>query len=185
MTADEARLQKKYGASISPSMGSACGSSRPGVRADRAERCGQDDHAADARHHSPHCWRVEGAWLRATAPGIALRRRIGYLPGELEVGRTYSRRNALRHLAQISGLSRPGRIETLAERLALTSAARCVRCRSNRQKLPDPSIHAPRPELLILDEPTSGLDPGATRVSCDGARAWRGGPGRHCSVRTF
>ena len=92
--------------------------------------------------------------------GIALRRRIGYLPGELKLAERIQGGTLLRHLAQISGPVEPGRIETLAERLGL-DLSRPVRALSkgNRQKLGLIQAFMHRPELLILDEPTSGLDP--------------------------
>ncbi|MFV0405253.1 MAG: ABC transporter ATP-binding protein, partial [Propioniciclava sp.] len=92
--------------------------------------------------------------------GTGLRRRIGYLPGELKLAERIQGGTLLRHLAQISGPVEPGRIETLAERLGL-DLSRPVRALSkgNRQKLGLIQAFMHRPELLILDEPTSGLDP--------------------------
>lgn len=92
--------------------------------------------------------------------GTALRRRIGYLPGELKLAERIQGGTLLRHLAQISGPVEPGMIESLAERLDL-DLNRPVRALSkgNRQKLGLIQAFMHRPELLILDEPTSGLDP--------------------------
>lgn len=92
--------------------------------------------------------------------GTGLRRRIGYLPGELKLAERIQGGTLLRHLAQISGPVEPGRIETLAERLGL-DLSRPVRALSkgNRQKLGLIQAFMHQPELLILDEPTSGLDP--------------------------
>lgn len=92
--------------------------------------------------------------------GTGLRRRIGYLPGELKMAERIQGGTLLRHLAQISGPVEPGRIETVAERLGL-DLSRPVRALSkgNRQKLGLIQAFMHRPELLILDEPTSGLDP--------------------------
>ncbi len=92
--------------------------------------------------------------------GTGLRRRIGYLPGELKLAERIQGGTLLRHLAQISGPVEPGRIETVAERLGL-DLSRPVRALSkgNRQKLGLIQAFMHRPELLILDEPTSGLDP--------------------------
>lgn len=92
--------------------------------------------------------------------GTALRRRIGYLPGELKLAERIRGGTLLHHLAQISGPVDPGTIEALAERLGL-DLGRPVRALSkgNRQKLGLIQAFMHRPELLILDEPTSGLDP--------------------------
>jgi ABC-2 type transport system ATP-binding protein len=94
------------------------------------------------------------------AGGAALRRRIGYVPGELRLeGRTKGGA-LLRHLAEISGPVRPGSIERLAERLDL-DLTRPVRTLSkgNKQKLGLVQAFMHQPQLLVLDEPTSGLDP--------------------------
>ncbi|WP_396656997.1 ABC transporter ATP-binding protein [Microbacterium sp.] len=92
--------------------------------------------------------------------GPALRRRIGYLPGELRLGGRITGRALLRQLAEISGAVPAGAIDGLAERLAL-DLARPVRALSkgNRQKLGLVQAFMHRPALLVLDEPTSGLDP--------------------------
>ncbi|UVJ38666.1 ABC transporter ATP-binding protein [Arthrobacter sp. CJ23] len=92
--------------------------------------------------------------------GPALRRRIGYLPGELFLeGRTTGRR-MLEHFAAISGPVKPGRAEELAERLELDldRQARSL-SKGNKQKLGLLQAFMHDPELLVLDEPTSGLDP--------------------------
>ncbi|AYD90607.1 ABC transporter ATP-binding protein [Actinomyces sp. 2119] len=101
---------------------------------------------------------VLGHAPRSSRPG--LRRRIGYLPGELRLNERTSGASLLRHLADISGPVAPGVTDELAERLDL-DLRRPVRTLSkgNRQKLGLIQAFMHRPELLILDEPTSGLDP--------------------------
>lgn len=94
------------------------------------------------------------------AAGAQLRRRIGYIPGELRLeGRTKGGA-LLKHLAEISGPVAPGAIDRLAERLDL-DLSRPVRTLSkgNKQKLGLVQAFMHQPELLVLDEPTSGLDP--------------------------
>lgn len=94
------------------------------------------------------------------AGGAALRRRIGYIPGELRLeGRTKGS-TLLRYLAEISGPVAPGTVEQLAERLGL-DLGRPVHALSkgNKQKLGLVQAFMHRPALLVLDEPTSGLDP--------------------------
>ncbi|MGI9823790.1 ABC transporter ATP-binding protein [Agromyces sp. Marseille-Q5079] len=92
--------------------------------------------------------------------GATLRRRIGYVPGELRLEGRIRGRNLLRHYAEISGTVAPGVIEGLADRLGL-DLNRQVRTLSkgNKQKLGLIQAFMHRPELLVLDEPTSGLDP--------------------------
>lgn len=92
--------------------------------------------------------------------GAALRRRIGYLPGELRLAAHTSGGTLLHHLAQISGPVAPGSISSLAERLGLDLAQPVHSLsKGNKQKLGLVQAFMHQPELLILDEPTSGLDP--------------------------
>ncbi|KFF59539.1 hypothetical protein JF66_10660 [Cryobacterium sp. MLB-32] len=92
--------------------------------------------------------------------GPELRRRIGYLPGDLILEGRVSGERLLRHYADISGPVREGRIEQLADRLRL-DLNRPVRkmSKGNKQKLGVIQAFMHEPELLVLDEPTSGLDP--------------------------
>jgi ABC-2 type transport system ATP-binding protein len=92
--------------------------------------------------------------------GPALRRRIGYLPGELRLDGRVRGRALLRHYAELSGPVTSGAVERLAERLHC-DLDRPVRTLSkgNKQKLGLVQAFLHRPELLVLDEPTSGLDP--------------------------
>jgi len=92
--------------------------------------------------------------------GPDLRRRIGYLPGELILDGRVSGRRLLKHYVDISGPVPDGRIDQLAERLGV-DLDRAVRTLSkgNKQKLGVIQAFMHSPELLVLDEPTSGLDP--------------------------
>jgi ABC-2 type transport system ATP-binding protein len=92
--------------------------------------------------------------------GAALRRRIGYLPGELHLATRVKGRELLAHYAEISGPVRPAAIDGLADRLGV-DLGRPVRSLSkgNKQKIGLIQAFMHEPELLVLDEPTSGLDP--------------------------
>ena len=92
--------------------------------------------------------------------GAALRRRIGYMPGELRLEGRVTGRRLLSFYEEVSGPVAPGAAESLAERLGL-DLSRPVRTLSkgNKQKLGLVQAFMHAPELLILDEPTSGLDP--------------------------
>ncbi|HEU4808312.1 MAG TPA: ABC transporter ATP-binding protein [Homoserinimonas sp.] len=92
--------------------------------------------------------------------GSAIRRDIGFLPGELRLEGRVTGRQLLRHYAHISGPVAPGAIDALAERLGL-DLGRQVRTLSkgNKQKLGLVQAFMHQPKLLVLDEPTSGLDP--------------------------
>jgi ABC-2 type transport system ATP-binding protein len=102
--------------------------------------------------------RVLGLDPRTAGP--ALRRRIGYLPGELALEGRATARSLLRHYAELNGGAPHARIDDLAERLGL-ELSRPVRSLSkgNKQKVGLVQAFVHRPDLLVLDEPTSGLDP--------------------------
>lgn len=92
--------------------------------------------------------------------GVALRRKIGYLPGELILEGRVTGAALLAHYSRLSGHVASSRIGELAERLGV-DLHRPVRSLSkgNKQKLGIIQAFMHDPELLILDEPTSGLDP--------------------------
>jgi ABC-2 type transport system ATP-binding protein len=92
--------------------------------------------------------------------GAPLRRRIGFVPGELRLDGRARAGALLAHLAELSGPVAPGTIEALSERLGL-DLHRPVRTLSkgNKQKVGLVQAFMHRPPLLVLDEPTSGLDP--------------------------
>lgn len=96
--------------------------------------------------------------------GAALRRRIGYVPGELHLEGRPSGHRMLSFYAQVSGdRDAAGTLRVardLADRLGV-DLSRPVRTLSkgNKQKVGLIQAFMHRPELLILDEPTSGLDP--------------------------
>ena len=92
--------------------------------------------------------------------GAALRRRIGYVPGELRLDGRVSGYRMLSFYAEVSGAVPAGAARELADRLGV-DLDRPVRTLSkgNKQKLGLIQAFMHKPELLILDEPTSGLDP--------------------------
>lgn len=90
----------------------------------------------------------------------AIRRRVGYLPGELALYENLTGRELLDYLARLRGLEGVGAGRELAQRLGL-DLTRTIRTlsRGNKQKVGLIQAFMHMPELLILDEPTSGLDP--------------------------
>ena len=92
--------------------------------------------------------------------GVALRRRIGYLPGELGLYEDLTGGELLRWLADLRGGAGLAAIEPLSERLAL-DLEHSIRSLSkgNKQKVGLVQAFMREPELPILDEPTSGVDP--------------------------
>ena len=91
---------------------------------------------------------------------VAARRRLGYLPGDLELYRDMSGRELLAFLASLRPGTDLGYAGRLAGRLDL-DLSRHVHdlSKGNKQKLGVVQAFMHRPDLLILDEPSSGLDP--------------------------
>ena len=104
--------------------------------------------------------RVAVLGLDPRRQGVEVRRRIGYLPGEL----TFEGRDRVIDLLGFFADARGGvarkRIDELAGRLELDLSVRIrALSKGNKQKLGLVQAFMHDPELLILDEPTSGLDP--------------------------
>ena len=93
---------------------------------------------------------------------VAIRRRIGYLPGGIALYDSLTGERVLDYLAELTGRS-PVRRKELCDRLELSSSTlrRLVRdySRGMRQKIGIVQALQHDPELAILDEPTEGLDP--------------------------
>ena len=89
-----------------------------------------------------------------------IRRRVGYLPGELRLYSSLSGSELISYFACLRGGVERTRVEALARRLDC-DLSREIRTLSsgNRQKLGLIQAFMNDPELLILDEPTNGLDP--------------------------
>jgi ABC-2 type transport system ATP-binding protein len=91
---------------------------------------------------------------------VAIRARLGNLPGDFGYGKRASGREALELLARLRGVEGLGRAERLAKRFrADLDRPLGQLSRGNRQKVGLILAAFHSPELLILDEPTSGLDP--------------------------
>ncbi len=98
--------------------------------------------------------------LDADRDAVKLKRRIGYVPGELPVFGGWRGAEIVAYLAGLRGDIDDAEVEATATRLDL-DLSRTYReySHGNKQKLALLLAFAPRPALLILDEPTSGLDP--------------------------
>jgi ABC-2 type transport system ATP-binding protein len=108
----------------------------------------------------PSSGRIELFGLDARRDSLAIRRRVGYLPGELQLYDRLTPRELLTYFMRLRGRRGLGDGAALAARLEL-ELDRQIRALSkgNRQKVGLVQALMHRPELLVLDEPTSGLDP--------------------------
>lgn len=98
--------------------------------------------------------------LDPRSDGPDLRRRIGYLPGELHLPEQSTARHYLDYLASLRGGHGASEIASLAERFDLDLTRIIGKLsKGNKQKVGVIQAFLHQPELLILDEPTSGLDP--------------------------
>jgi ABC-2 type transport system ATP-binding protein len=98
--------------------------------------------------------------LDSRRDSVAIRSRLGNLPGDFGFGATVTGRAAVSLLARLRGMAGPGRAEALAKRFrADLDRPLGQLSRGNRQKVGLILATFHEPELLILDEPTSGLDP--------------------------
>jgi len=92
---------------------------------------------------------------------LAVRARVGYLPGELRLDDNFTVEGALRFLNQLRGGKADWRfVRELAARIDLDLKMLVKNLsKGNKQKVGVVQALMHRPELLLLDEPTSGLDP--------------------------
>jgi beta-exotoxin I transport system ATP-binding protein len=112
----------------------------------------------DLHHPTSGSARLFG--LDSRRDSVAIRARLGNLPGDFGFGRQASGHEALRLLARLRGVEGLGRAEALAERFhADLERPLGQLSRGNRQKVGLILATFHEPELLIFDEPTSGLDP--------------------------
>jgi beta-exotoxin I transport system ATP-binding protein len=108
----------------------------------------------------PTSGRVTVLGLDSRRQGVEIRRRLGYLPGELALYEQLTPLELFEFLGHLRGGFDRAHVLALAERLGL-ELGRPIRAlsRGNKQKVGLVQAFADNPELLVLDEPTSGLDP--------------------------
>jgi ABC-2 type transport system ATP-binding protein len=112
----------------------------------------------DLLHPSGGSARLFG--LDSRRDSVAIRARLGNLPGDFGYGKRCSGRDAISLLARVRGVDELNRVDELAARFrADLDRPLGQLSRGNRQKVGLILAVFHRPELLILDEPTSGLDP--------------------------
>jgi ABC-2 type transport system ATP-binding protein len=108
----------------------------------------------------PTAGRASILGLDTRRQSVAVRARIGYLPGDLRLPDRLTGRAQLDSLARLRGSKEPAFRDALCERFGVV-LDRPIRelSRGNRQKIGIVQAFMHRPDVLILDEPTSGLDP--------------------------
>jgi ABC-2 type transport system ATP-binding protein len=91
---------------------------------------------------------------------VAIRRRLGYVPGDLAMYPSLTGRDTLTYFANLRGGVEWPYVDELAERLGADLAKKIGDLSSgNRQKVGLIQAFMNRPDVLIMDEPSSGLDP--------------------------
>ncbi len=92
---------------------------------------------------------------------VEVRRRVGYLPGDLRMDENLSVQGVLRYLNSLRGRKADwDDVRRLASRLDLDLKPAIKNLsKGNKQKVGVVQALMHRPELLMLDEPTFGLDP--------------------------
>ncbi len=98
--------------------------------------------------------------LDTRADGVAIRSRIGYLPGDLRLYEQLTPRELLSYFGALRHMPTLAEAGRLAARFDLElDRPVAALSRGNRQKVGLVQAFMHRPQLLVLDEPTSGLDP--------------------------
>ena len=91
---------------------------------------------------------------------VAVKRKVGYLPGDLPQFGSLRGKEVVAYLGGMRGGADPATVRSIAERFDLDLNRRFREYSSgNKRKLGILLAFMHKPELLILDEPTSGLDP--------------------------
>ncbi len=94
------------------------------------------------------------------AESLEVRRRVGYLPGDLALYPRLTGHATLQYFARLRGGVDEAAILELAERFHADLSRKVGEYSSgNRQKIGLIQAFMHQPELLILDEPSAGLDP--------------------------
>lgn len=99
--------------------------------------------------------------LDCRTQGVEVRKRVGYLPGELSMNPGLTASALLDLLGSLQGTNNNRAYrQQLCERLDLNPSRKIKEySRGNKQKVGIVATFMNKPDLLILDEPTGGLDP--------------------------
>ncbi|WP_026460930.1 ABC transporter ATP-binding protein [Schaalia suimastitidis] len=119
----------------------------------------------------PTSGRVRVLGQNPRSAGAALRRRIGFLPGETHFNPKLSGSDHLRFWSRLGPAVDRHYLDSLTTRFDFDLTRRVgTLSKGNKQKLGIIQAFMHKPELLILDEPTSGLDPVGQQIFIDCTR---------------
>lgn len=108
----------------------------------------------------PNAGRVQVFGLDTARDGVAVRRRVAYVPGELRLPDRVSGSDFVTSMGRLRGGLDTARRDDLAARLRLDLRRPMGELSTgNRRKLALLLAFVARADLLVLDEPTNGLDP--------------------------
>jgi ABC-2 type transport system ATP-binding protein len=94
------------------------------------------------------------------ADGVAVRRQVAYLPGELRLYENMTGRQLVHFLADLRNVPVDGDVDRLAKQFDIDLSRPLTQLSSGmKRKVALLAVLAPRVPLLILDEPTNTLDP--------------------------
>lgn len=108
----------------------------------------------------PTAGRAEILGMDTHSESVAIRRFIGYLPGDLQMYPNLTGRDLITYFGNLRGGVDGREVQTIAERLGAELDKKIGDLSSgNRQKIGIIQAFMSSPDLLILDEPSTGLDP--------------------------
>jgi ABC-2 type transport system ATP-binding protein len=108
----------------------------------------------------PTSGQVSVLGLDSQRDSVAIKKLIGYLPGEFSLYPNLTGAKTLEYFGNLRGGVEWARVKNMAERLELDLSRKFRQySRGNKQKVGIIQALMHRPRLLVLDEPTAGLDP--------------------------
>jgi ABC-2 type transport system ATP-binding protein len=112
--------------------------------------------------------------LDARADAVEIHKRVGFLPGEMNLWPNYTGAAVVRYFSSVRGNVDPAYVQQLTRRLELDLSIKVRQYSTgNKRKLGLLLATMHKPDLLILDEPSSGLDPLMQQVFNDLMREQR------------